>query len=87
MRLFLFCNWDGRPAILFSPVSGTLVAVAKLDRGADWSEVDAFDVSNTAVLRASAEELKAGFARSFGSLDVPSTLNMLASLSAPAATE
>ena len=87
MTSLSFCNWDGRPAVLASPAPGVFVAVAKLDPGSDWTEVDALDVRETAAVRASAEELEAGFERSFGPLDVPSALNLIASKSLPAAAE
>jgi hypothetical protein len=53
----VFTNWDDRPAVLLSWGK----AVAVLEPGGDWVEVDAGDVANTAgVMSPEAAEARFG---------------------------
>lgn len=63
----VFTDWDGRPAILLSPLS----AIALLTPGSDWIEVDAWDVANTAKVIWTEEQFKSLFASTFGDFHLP----------------
>jgi hypothetical protein len=60
-------DWDVRPAVLLSPAR----AVAILEPGGTWVEVDGLDVAHTGRPVASAEALERLFASTFGAFDLP----------------
>jgi hypothetical protein len=64
----VFTNWDGRPAIVMSDASE---AVAIIEPGGDWEEVDALDVLSTAPVISSADAFRRIFSRRFGSFSIP----------------
>ena len=64
----VFTNWDGRPAIVMSDASE---AVAIIEPGGDWEEVDALDVLTTAPVISSADAFLRIFSKSFGAFSIP----------------
>ena len=69
-----FCNWDRRPAVLFSDrSSGPFEAFALLSPGADWTRCDAGDVFHTAGVM-SEPAWRARFEGRFGPLDLDAVM-------------
>lgn len=72
----LFCDWDRRPAVLFTKDDGVpMSALAMLEPGADWVPVDASDVWSSAGTFADEASFAASFKRRFGTLAIPPAPN------------
>ena len=61
------CDWDGRPAVSFSPKE----AMALLVPGEAWTAVDGADVFTSGRVIASEAAFKSMFESTFGAFSIP----------------
>ena len=76
MKLRSYCDWEGRPTVLFQEDNGTLFALSRMEGRSDWTPVDANDVSvSGAVL--SLDALRKAFPTTLGDDEVPSAEKLM----------
>jgi hypothetical protein len=77
MKLLSYCNWEGRPTVLFQEDNGTLFALSRMEGRPGWTPVDANDVSVSARVLPSLAALRAWFPKTLGDAKVPSAENLM----------